>query len=260
MREASLPSLTPVRGDIVKVYCVEDDTDIREIELYVLRSMNFEAEGFADAESFFAGLRDGLPDLVLLDVMLPDVSGVDILKRLRSQARTRRLPVIMATARGAEYEKVAALDAGADDYLTKPFSMMEMVARVKAVLRRTNDEGDVLQLTVDELSVNEAARTVTVDGQAVELTLKEFELLILLMKSPTRVFTRDQLHDRIWGTEYDGENRTVDVHVRRLRQKLGTAERFIKTVRGLGYRFDESGESSVTEGTPESTGAEEGTP
>ncbi len=225
----------------MKVACVEDDTDIREIELYVLKSMGFEAEGFPDGESFLASLRDSIPDLVLLDVMLPDLSGVELLKRLRSHSRTRRLPVIMATARGAEYEKIAALDEGADDYLTKPFSMMEMVARVKAVLRRTTEE-DMLAMSVEELSVDEAARSVTVAGERVELTHKEFELLLELMRSPGRVFTRDQLHDRIWGREYDGENRTVDVHVRRLRQKLGSAERFIRTVRGTGYKFEETPE------------------
>ena len=221
------------------VYCVEDDTDIREIELYVLKSMAFDVEGFAEASKFFEALRDRLPDIILLDVMLPDQSGTDILKRLRSHARTRRIPVIMATARGAEYERIAALDEGADDYLTKPFSMMEMVARVKAVLRRTQDN-EPAELAVEELQVNETTHVVSVHGAEVELTYKEFELLVLLMKHPSRVFSREHLHDRIWGTDYDGENRTVDVHVRRLRQKLGTAERFIKTVRGLGYKFEVS--------------------
>lgn len=221
------------------VYCVEDDTDIREIELYVLKSMAFEVEGFAEASTFFEALRDRLPDIILLDVMLPDQSGTDVLKRLRSHARTRRIPVIMATARGAEYERIAALDEGADDYLTKPFSMMEMVARVKAVLRRTQDD-QVSEFQVEELQVNERSHVVTVAGVEVELTYKEFELLLLLMKHPSQVFSRERLHDRIWGTDYDGENRTVDVHVRRLRQKLGTAERFIKTVRGLGYKFEVS--------------------
>ncbi len=223
----------------MKVFCVEDDADIRAIELYALSSSGLEAEGFADAASFMSALDAGLPDLVLLDVMLPDMSGVEVLQKLRATPRTRRLPVMMATARGAEFERIQALNLGADDYLVKPFSMLEMVARVKAVLRRTTPETADFEEQVGELAVNAAARSVRVAGEPVELTHKEFELLVLLMRHPGRVYTRDQLHEQIWGREYDGEDRTVDVHVRRLRQKLGSAERFLRTVRSVGYKFEE---------------------
>ena len=168
--------------------------------------------------------------------MLPDMSGIDILKRLRAGARTRNIPVIMATAKGAEYERVNALDLGADDYLTKPFSLIEMVARINAVLRRCNGNVQSEEIVIGALSLNEANHEVKVNGQIVDLTLKEYELLLLMLKRQGRVFSRDQLLDRIWGTEYDGESRTVDVHIRTLRQKLGEMEYIIKTVRGVGYK------------------------
>ncbi len=218
------------------IYCVEDDTDIREIEQYTLQSMNMETEVFADGTSFFAAVEKRIPDLVLLDIMLPDMSGIDILKRLRAGARTRNIPVIMATAKGAEYERVNALDLGADDYLTKPFSLIEMVARINAVLRRCNGNVQSEEIVIGALSLNEANHEVKVNGQIVDLTLKEYELLLLMLKRQGRVFSRDQLLDRIWGTEYDGESRTVDVHIRTLRQKLGEMEYIIKTVRGVGYK------------------------
>lgn len=218
------------------IYCVEDDTDIREIEQYTLQSMNMETEVFADGTSFFAAVEKRIPDLVLLDIMLPDMSGIDILKRLRAGARTRNIPVIMATAKGAEYERVNALDLGADDYLTKPFSLIEMVARINAVLRRCNGNVQSEEIVIGALSLNEANHEVKVNGQIVDLTLKEYELLLLMLKQQGRVFSRDQLLDRIWGTEYDGESRTVDVHIRTLRQKLGEMEYIIKTVRGVGYK------------------------
>lgn len=218
------------------IYCVEDDTDIREIEQYTLQSMNMETEVFADGSSFFAAVEKRIPDLVLLDIMLPDMSGIDILKRLRAGARTRNIPVIMATAKGAEYERVNALDLGADDYLTKPFSLIEMVARINAVLRRCNGNVQSEEIVIGALSLNEANHEVKVNGQIVDLTLKEYELLLLMLKRQGRVFSRDQLLDRIWGTEYDGESRTVDVHIRTLRQKLGEMEYIIKTVRGVGYK------------------------
>lgn len=219
------------------IYCVEDDTDIREIELYTLRSMNLEAEGFADGHSFFAALAKEQPDLVILDVMLPDMDGVEILKRLKRSSKTHSIPVIMATARSAEYEKITALDHGADDYLTKPFSMMEMAARVKAVLRRTSDNREEI-ITIGGLMVNEAMHVVKVQGETIDLTFKEYELLILLIKHQGRVYSREQLLDRIWSTEYDGESRTVDVHVRTLRQKLGEMGYIIRTVRGVGYKVE----------------------
>ena len=198
--------------------------------------MNMETEVFADGTSFFAAVEKRLPDLVLLDIMLPDMSGIDILKRLRAGARTRNIPVIMATAKGAEYERVSALDLGADDYLTKPFSLIEMVARINAVLRRCNGNVQSEEITLDDLTLNEANHEVKVKGKVVDLTLKEYELLLLMLKRQGRVFSRDQLLDRIWGTEYDGESRTVDVHIRTLRQKLGEMEYIIKTVRGVGYK------------------------
>ncbi len=218
------------------IYCVEDDTDIREIEQYTLQSMNMETEVFADGTSFFAAVEKRIPDLVLLDIMLPDMSGIDILKRLRAGARTRNIPVIMATAKGAEYERVNALDLGADDYLTKPFSLIEMVARINAVLRRCNGNVQSEEIVLGTLSLNEANHEVKVNGKIIDLTLKEYELLLLMLKRQGRVFSRDQLLDRIWGTEYDGESRTVDVHIRTLRQKLGEMEYIIKTVRGVGYK------------------------
>ena len=220
------------------IYCVEDDTDIREIETYTLRSLNLQAEGFPDGKSFFEAVNREIPELVLLDVMLPDMDGVEILRRLRKNTRTRSIPVIMATAKGAEYERVGALDAGADDYLTKPFSMMEMAARVRAVLRRTRDaREEVLQM--GRIELNDSRHEVRADGRTVELTFKEFELLALLMRHPGRVYSREMLLGKIWNLEYDGENRTVDVHVRNLRQKLGDCGDIIKTVRGLGYKAEQ---------------------
>ncbi|MGN0909756.1 MAG: winged helix-turn-helix domain-containing protein [Succinivibrio sp.] len=221
------------------IYCVEDDTDIREIETYTLRSLNLQAEGFPDGKSFFEAVERELPELVILDVMLPDMDGVEILRRLRRTARTRSIPVIMATAKGAEYERVGALDAGADDYLTKPFSMMEMAARVRAVLRRTRDDREDV-ISMGGVELNESRHEVRVDGKSIELTFKEFELLSLLMRHPGRVYSREMLLGKIWNLEYDGENRTVDVHVRNLRQKLGDRCDIIRTVRGLGYKAEEA--------------------
>ena len=218
------------------IYCVEDDTDSREIEQYTLQSMKMETQVFADGTSFFAAVEKRVPDLVVLDIMLPDMSGIDILKRLRTGSRTRHVPVIMATAKGTEYERVSALDMGADDYLTKPFSLMEMVARINAVLRRCQGNMPTEEITFGSLSLDEASHEVKIDGKLIDLTLKEYELLHLMLKRQGRVFTRDQLLDHIWGTDYDGENRTVDVHIRTLRQKLGEMEYIIKTVRGVGYK------------------------
>lgn len=220
------------------IYCVEDDASIRDIEVYTLRSTGFEAEGFEEGEAFFHALREKMPELVLLDVMLPGRDGVEILKALRAAPDTRDLPVIMATAKGMEYDKVKSLDLGADDYLVKPFGMMEMVSRVKAVLRRAAPRGDARLLRAGEMSVNLDEHTVTASGTRVELTLKEFEVLRLFMSHPGMVFTRDQLLSDIWGQDYDGETRTVDVHIRTLRQKLGPCGDRIETVRGVGYRLE----------------------
>lgn len=223
------------------IYCVEDDDSIRDIEVYTLRSTGFEAQGYADGESFFAAVRTVCPELVLLDVMLPGEDGASILRRLRADARTSSLPVIMATARGNEYDKIQGLDLGADDYLVKPFGMMEMVARVKAVLRRTVPAREA-SLQCGGLLMEMGRHVVTADGVPVELTYKEYEILRLLLSHPGMVFTRDQLLSDIWGQDYDGETRTVDVHIRTLRQKLGACGRHIDTVRGVGYRLEEKTE------------------
>ena len=216
------------------IYCVEDDDSIRELVVYTLRSGGFEAKGFSDGNQLDEALRQQLPSLILLDVMLPGEDGVSILRRIRASARLRRLPVILATAKGAEYDKVIGLDSGADDYIAKPFGMMELLSRVKAVLRRCTPEG-----TAEEVCMQPDRHIVTVAGQEILLTLKEFELLRLLMSSPGRVFTRDMLIETLWGYDFDGETRTVDVHVRTLRQKLGSAAGIIETVRGVGYRLGE---------------------
>ena len=221
------------------IYCVEDDSAIRDIEVYALRSTGFEAEGLENGEQLFEAIAKRVPELIILDVMLPGEDGLEILKRIRFSALTRSVPVIMATARGEEYDKITGLDSGADDYLVKPFGMMEMVSRVRAVLRRSGG-GESAQklLTLGSLALDPASHTVTVNGQAVTLTLKEFEILRTMMAKPGVVFTRDRLLSEVWGTDYDGETRTVDVHIRTLRQKLGDAGALIGTVRGVGYRLE----------------------
>ncbi len=221
------------------IYCVEDDSAIRDIEVYALRSTGFEAEGLENGEQLFEAIAKRVPELIILDVMLPGEDGLEILKRIRFSALTRSVPVIMATARGEEYDKITGLDSGADDYLVKPFGMMEMVSRVRAVLRRSGGgESTQKLLTLGSLALDPASHTVTVNGQAVTLTLKEFEILRTMMAKPGVVFTRDRLLSEVWGTDYDGETRTVDVHIRTLRQKLGGAGALIGTVRGVGYRME----------------------
>lgn len=220
------------------IYCVEDDASIRDIEVYALRSTGFEAEGVESGPALFAALKRVPAELIILDVMLPGEDGLDILKKLRLGAATRNVPVIMATARGEEYDKITGLDSGADDYLVKPFGMMEMVSRVRAVLRRANPERVKAPLSLGRVTLDPVSHRVTAGGEEISLTLKEFELLHTLMSSPGVVFTRDRLLSEIWGTDYDGETRTVDVHVRTLRQKLGEAGSIIGTVRGVGYRTE----------------------
>ncbi len=220
------------------IYCVEDDSSSRELMLYTLKTAGFRAEGFPDAGSFHRALRERVPDLVIQDIMLPDEDGITILKKLRRDSRTEDLPVIMATAKGTEYDKVIGLDLGADDYLAKPFGMMEMVSRVKAVLRRVSahkPENDLL--AIGPIVMNDTAHQVTVDGRHLELTLKEYSLLELFMRNPDRVFDRDTLLLKIWNNEYSGDTRTVDVHVGTLRSKLGKASNMIQTVRGVGYKL-----------------------
>lgn len=224
------------------IFCVEDDGNIRELVVYTLETTGFEARGFEDGAAFFEALAGKLPELVLLDIMLPGEDGLEILKKLKASARTRNIPVIMLTAKGSEYDKVMGLDGGADDYVTKPFGMMELVSRIRAVLRRSRqkEQGDMLM--TGSLCLNRKKHEVTVKGEAVSLTLKEFELLRLLLENPNVVLTRDRLLEDIWGYDFDGETRTVDVHIRTLRQKLGEEGNRIETVRGVGYRIGEENE------------------
>ena len=220
------------------IWCVEDDASIRDIEVYALQSTGFEAKGFEDGTSFWEALRTGRPELVVLDVMLPGIDGMELLRRMRADAALSAIPVVMATAKGAEYDKIRGLDLGADYYLTKPFGVMELVSCVKAVLRRCQPEKAAHQLRSGGLVVDLDAHTVTVDGARVALTYKEFELLRLFLSHPGMAFTRDQLFQEIWGMDYCGETRTVDMHIRTLRQKLGPYGRRIETVRNVGYRME----------------------
>lgn len=221
------------------IWCVEDDESIRDIELYSLQMTGYEARGFEDGASFFAALQEEKPDLVLLDIMLPEMDGMEILQRLKADKETADIPVIMATAKGAEHEKVRSLDIGADDHLVKPFGMMEMVSRVKAVLRRCRKGAGESVLKAGGISLNTEERTVFADGVRVELTLKEFELLRLFLERPGTAWSREQLFLRVWGDNYVGETRTLDMHIRTLRQKLGRCGDMIETVRGVGYRLEE---------------------
>ncbi|MEZ3508704.1 MAG: response regulator transcription factor [Lachnospiraceae bacterium] len=221
------------------IFCVEDDRSIRDLMIYTLHSAGFEAKGFCDGSSLFDALRAEAPQLILLDIMLPGEDGIAILKKLRMQPATENIPVIMATARGTEYDKVTGLDAGADDYLAKPFGMMEMISRIKAVLRRTNPKEPVRRYEVGSLELNADTHTVLADGERIQLTLKEYNLLRLLIENPGKVFTRSQLLERVWGIDYVGETRTIDVHIGTLRMKLGKCGDYIETVRGVGYRMEE---------------------
>ena len=221
------------------IFYAEDDTNIRELVLYTLQKSGLAARGFANGAALLQALRTETPDLLLLDVMLPGEDGISLLHRVRADARTRDLPVMLLTARDTEFDKVLGLDSGADDYLAKPFGMMELLARVKALLRRSGRQaGAVLpELAFAGLRLSPGARTVTVDGVPVALTKKEFDLLALLMEQPGRAFTRDALLEQVWGYDYEGGTRTVDVHVQTLRQKLGACGRHIETLRGVGYRL-----------------------
>lgn len=221
------------------IYYVEDETNIRELVLYTLAQTSFEARGFENAEQFYKAMDEALPELILLDVMLPGEDGISILKRLRGADATKHIPVILLTARGAEYDKVTGLDNGADDYITKPFGMMELISRIKAVLRRASPKEATDILIIDGLILNTQKHTVTSAGQAVSLSFKEFSLLRFLMENRGRVFTRDRLLTAVWGYDYAGGTRTVDVHIQTLRQKLGECAYIIETVRGVGYRAKE---------------------
>lgn len=220
------------------IWCVEDDESIRDIEIYTLQSTGFEAKGFADGASFFEALKTEKPELILLDIMLPGEDGVEILRTLRMSEETSGIPVIMATAKGSEYDKVQSLDMGADDYLVKPFGMMEMVSHIKAVLRRCRPAAVKRLLQAGGLIVNLDEHTVMIEGERLSLTYKEFELLRLFLSNPGRAFTREQLFLSVWGDDYIGESRTVDMHIRTLRQKLGDYGKMIETVRNVGYRME----------------------
>ena len=220
------------------IFCVEDDAGIRDLMIYTLNASGFRAVGFENAKEFYAALADDTPELIMLDIMLPGEDGISILKRLKADARTADIPVIMATAKGNEYDKVIGLDLGADDYLAKPFGMMEMASRVRAVLRRSGRTAEKQLIRVGGLEMNLGEHIVTADGIRVQLTLKEFELLRTFMTNPGRAFTREQLLSSVWCEDFLGETRTVDVHVGTLRQKLGSCGKYIRTVRGVGYKLE----------------------
>ena len=220
------------------IWCVEDDGSIRDIEMYALTAAGFETCGFDNGDSFWEALQKEAPELVVLDVMLPGIDGVTLLKRMKSSESFRDVPVIMATAKGTEFDKVQSLDLGADDYLVKPFGIMELVSRVKSVLRRCKPAEKTKVLQTDGLVVNLDAHTVTVDGERVSLTYKEYELLRLFLSQPGVAFTREQLLEKVWNEAFLGETRTVDMHIRTLRQKLGAYGDWIETVRNVGYRME----------------------
>ena len=219
------------------IYIVEDDRNIQEIELFALKNSGYQATGFETAKEFYKALNEKLPELILLDIMLPDEDGLSILKRLRSRADTQKIPVILVTAKTSEIDKVKGLDGGADDYIAKPFGVMEMIARVKALLRRSGGMEESL-LTCGNVTLDGEKRMVYVDGKSIELTYKEFELLKLLMKNHGIIISRDVIMERVWDSSFEGESRTIDVHVRTLRQKLGDGGALIKTIRNVGYMVD----------------------
>ena len=220
------------------IWCVDDDSTIREIEVYTLEQTGFEARGFSDGISVLEALKTELPDLIILDIMMPEMDGLEVLRKLRAEEEYKNIPVIMATAKGTEMDKIGGLNSGADDYLVKPFGVMEMVARVNAVLRRTLKGSSSSDLTVGSITLKEKEHMVFVTGEKIDLTHKEFELLNLFLHNPNMVFSRDKLMNSIWGTDYIGETRTVDMHIKTLRQKLGAAGGQIKTVIGVGYRLE----------------------
>jgi two-component system alkaline phosphatase synthesis response regulator PhoP len=224
--------------EVFMIYCVEDESAIRDLMVYTLKASGFEAQGFGDSVGFWSAMKAQKPELILLDVMLPGEDGLTVLKRLRSSPATSDIPVIMATAKGSEYDKVIGLDGGADDYLAKPFGMMEMVSRIKAVLRRTAPK-QAKVISYGGITLDEGKHTVTVNKTPVSLTLKEYEILKLLIDNPGQVFTREILLSDIWGIDFTGETRTVDVHIGTLRTKLAEAGDLIETVRGVGYKMEE---------------------
>ncbi len=222
------------------IYLLEDDSSIQNFVLYTLKNSGFEAEGFQTPSDFWKAMEHKKPDVLLLDVMLPQEDGIEILKKLRSNKETQNLPIIMLTAKGSEYDRILGLDSGADDYVSKPFSMMELISRIKALLRRSGSrqvQHENEEWNYGCLYVCPSRHEILVDGQDVVLTYKEFEMLLLFLRNPKKVFSRDQILQSVWGYEFDGESRTVDVHVRSLRHKLGKAGEYIETVRGFGYKI-----------------------
>ena len=221
------------------IFCVDVDISSRELMIYTLKSAGFDAKGFPESTDFWKALETETPELIMLDIMLPGEDGIEILKKLRKKTKTADIPVIMATAKGTEFDKVTGLDTGADDYLVKPFGMMEMISHIKAVLRRTAPKTSKNVLSTGKLSLNLDEHSVFADGEKVVLTFKEFELLKIFMENPGKVFSRDALLEKVWGADYYGETRTVDVHIGTLRTKLGECGDYIETVRGVGYRMEE---------------------
>jgi len=219
------------------IYFLEDDNNIRNFVIYALNNTGFEAKGFEHPQKFWAAMKESKPELLLLDIMLPDEDGIEILKKLRSSNDTRKLPVIMLTAKGSEYDKVMGLDNGADDYISKPFGTMELISRIKALLRRTGRSDELTEYRRGKLYLCPSKHIIRVGGENISLTLKEFELLCILFENEGMVLTRDEILSKVWGYEFDGESRTVDVHIRTLRSKLGSAGGIIETVRGLGYKI-----------------------
>ncbi len=219
------------------IWCVDDDNTIRDIEVYTLQQTGFTARGFADGAEVLSALEKEKPELIILDIMMPDTDGVEVLKRIRANTETAKIPVIMATAKGTEMDKIQGLDMGADDYLVKPFGVMEMVSRIKAVLRRCEPAESMAVLSVGNIVLRDKERTVSVGTEKINLTYKEFEILKLLMQNRGIVFSRDKLLSVVWGADYLGESRTVDMHIKTLRQKLGTEGAHIETVIGVGYRM-----------------------
>lgn len=224
-----------------KVYCVEDDESIRQLMVYALENGGFQAKGFEDGEKFFAGARNAVPDLILLDIMLPGKDGLEILEKLKSDAMMKDIPIIMITAKTSEFDKVKGLDMGADDYISKPFGIMELISRVKAVLRRTKVSFPSNNLSLGGLSMDYKKRRVTAGEKVVNLTYKEFEVLYYLLKNQEIVLTREVLMDQVWGFDFQGETRTVDVHIVTLRQKLGEKGNLIQTIRNVGYKLGSLG-------------------
>lgn len=219
------------------IYCVEDDKSIRDLIIYALKSDGFDAIGFSESKAFYKAVNESLPTMVLLDIMLPGEDGIEILKKLKSSSKTKSIPVILITAKGSEYDKVIGLDSGADDYIAKPFGIMELLSRIKAVLRRVGNSEQVTELTINDLVMNLERHTVYVGDKKINLTLKEFNLLKYLLENINIVLSREKILEKVWEYEYEGETRTVDVHIRTLRRKLGESGALIETVRGVGYRI-----------------------